>query len=90
MTKTEKIHDALEKAFNPKVLDVYDESEAHLGHSGYQEGGESHFRVVIRADGLAGMSRIARHRAVHDAIGKPLMGEIHALAIDADGPERPA
>jgi BolA protein len=46
--------------------------------------------VVIRADGLAGLSRIARHRAVHDAIGKPLMGEIHALAIDADGPERPA
>ena len=43
MTRTEKIRDVLEKAFNPKVLDVHDESESHRGHSGYQEGGESHF-----------------------------------------------
>jgi BolA protein len=28
------------------------------------------------------MSRLARHRAVHAALGPDLMGRIHALALD--------
>jgi BolA protein len=36
---------------------------------------------------LAGQSRIAQHRAVHTAIGKQLMGEIHALALDLSIPK---
>jgi BolA protein len=30
------------------------------------------------------MGRIARHRAVHAAIGPALMAEIHALALSID------
>jgi BolA family transcriptional regulator, general stress-responsive regulator len=37
---------------------------------------------VIKAAALDDMSRIARHRAIHTAIGPDLMGRIHALAID--------
>jgi len=33
---------------------------------------------------MAGLSRIARHRAVHKALGKDLVAEIHALALDLD------
>ena len=84
MTVTQEIHDRLEAAFQPRVLEVVDDSERHRGHAGYQEGGESHFVVKIRADDFAGMSRIARHRAVHEALGKPLVARIHALALDLD------
>ncbi|MCW9043628.1 MAG: BolA family transcriptional regulator [Pseudopelagicola sp.] len=84
MSVTQEIHDRLEAAFHPRVLDVIDDSESHRGHGGYQEGGESHFIVKIRADSFGGMSRVARHRAVHDALGKPLVGRIHALALDID------
>jgi len=81
MTRGQKIEARLRDAFDPKVLEVVDESEAHRGHAGYQEGGESHYRVVIESGAFEGLSRIARHRAVHEAIGKDLVTEIHALAL---------
>ena len=79
--RADKIETALRGAFAPRVLEVVDDSEAHRGHSGFQEGGESHFNVHIEADAFVGLSRIAQHRAVHGAIGKDLMAEIHALAL---------
>lgn len=82
MTRAEKIEERLQAAFQPRVLEVVDDSERHRGHGGYQEGGQSHFNVTIAADGFAGMSRIARHRAVHAALGRDLVAEIHALALN--------
>lgn len=82
MTRAEQITTRLKDAFDPEHLDVVDESEMHRGHAGFQEGGESHFRVKMVSAALAGQSRIAQHRAVHAAIGKQLMGEIHALVLD--------
>ena len=81
MTRTEKIQARLEAAFSPRVLEVVDDSERHRGHAGYQDGGESHFQVRIEADAFAGLSRIARHRAVHAALGPDLVAEIHALSL---------
>ena len=78
---TAEIRDRLVKAFAPSTLDVIDESEKHRGHAGYREGGQSHFRVTISAEAFGPMSRIERHRAVHDALGKDLVGRIHALAL---------
>ncbi len=82
MSRTQEIRTALEQAFKPQHLEVIDESEQHRGHSGYMEGGESHFRVVIRSPQFAPMSRIQRHRAIHSALGPDLIGRIHALALD--------
>ncbi|MAC77502.1 MAG: BolA family transcriptional regulator [Rhodobacteraceae bacterium] len=69
-------------AFAPTALEIIDESEKHRGHAGFQEGGESHFHVTIRAPAFNGQSRVARHRAVHAALGPDLIGRIHALALD--------
>lgn len=82
MNRTEEIRSVLERTFSPSALEVVDESESHRGHAGYQEGGESHFRVTIRAPAFEGQSRLARHRLVHEALGRDLMGRIHALALD--------
>ncbi|MCK8462538.1 BolA family transcriptional regulator [Aliiroseovarius sp. S1339] len=82
MTRAAQIHEKLQAAFSPQHLEVIDESESHRGHAGYQDGGESHFRVVIRAPVFGKMSRVARHRAVHAALGTVLVGQIHALALD--------
>lgn len=81
MGVTQEIETRLRDAFAPRVLEVVDESERHRGHAGYREGGESHFRVTIESEAFAGQSRIARHRAVHDALGKDLVSRIHALAL---------
>ena len=82
MSRTEEIRTALEVSFAPQDLEVIDESDSHRGHAGYQEGGESHFRVRIKADAFGPMSRIERHRAVHKALGADLVGRIHALALE--------
>ncbi len=72
----------LTEAFAPTLLEVHDDSEKHRGHAGYQEGGESHWQIVIAAPAFDGMNRLARHRAIHAALGKDIIGRIHALAID--------
>ncbi len=81
MTLETEIRDAL-GSLSPQHLEVINESALHSGHAGDDGSGESHWRVVIKAASLDDMSRIARHRAVHSALGKGIIGRIHALAID--------
>lgn len=82
MTLAEDIRSRLEQAFTPSELQVIDDSERHRGHAGYQEGGESHWHIVIAASALDDMGRVARHRAIHEAIGRDILDRIHALSID--------
>ena len=84
MSKTKEIEDRLRAAFEPRELEVVDDSESHRGHAGFQEGGESHYNVRIRSEAFKGMNRLARHRAVHGALGPELIARIHALALDLD------
>ena len=81
MSVSDEIYQRLEAAFNPRELEVIDDSESHRGHAGYQDGGESHFNVRIRASAFEGQSRVASHRAVHRALGD-IVPRIHALALD--------
>jgi BolA protein len=85
MGVAEEIGARLRMSFSPHVLEVADDSEKHRGHGGWREGGETHFRVTIRAAALGPMTRVARHRAIHAALGADLVGRIHALQLDADG-----
>jgi BolA family transcriptional regulator, general stress-responsive regulator len=71
----------LRAAFAPDRLEIENESHKHAGHSGDDGTGESHFRVVIRAAAFGPMSRVARHRAVHQALGD-LNARVHAIALD--------
>jgi len=84
---TEQIQKKLNDSLSPSHLEVIDESEGHRGHAGYREGGESHFRVVIRSVAFEGQSRVARQRMVMKALAEELKGPVHALAIDADVPD---
>lgn len=81
MAVKEEIEQRLTAAFAPLVLEVVNESSKHAGHAGDDGSGESHFRVVIRAAAFQDMTRIARHRAVQQALGD-LNTRIHALALD--------
>lgn len=82
MPISDEINDRLTAAFNPVRLEIEDESEKHRGHGGWREGGETHFRVLIRAAAFAPMSRVLRHRVVHAALGPDLVARIHALSLD--------
>ena len=84
MSKRQEIEDSLRKAFSPHALEVVDDTESHRGHAGFTEGVESHFNVMIRAEGFKDMNRLARHRAIQSALGADLIASIHALALDVD------
>ena len=81
MGMTDEIREKLTDAFAPSVLEVVNESHRHAGHAGDDGTGESHFAVKIRAEALAAMSRVARHRAVQAALGD-INQRVHALALD--------
>ncbi len=73
----------LRAALTPTELEVLDESAAHAGHSGANGLGlGTHFRVRIAAPGFAGLSRVAKHRLVYDALQKFTDAGLHALAIE--------
>ncbi|MEY4695669.1 MAG: hypothetical protein RIT14_97 [Pseudomonadota bacterium] len=81
MPITDEITQKLTTAFAPTRLEVINESHRHAGHSGDDGSGESHFRIVIRAPAFGPMTRLARHRAVQQALGD-LNSRIHAIALD--------
>jgi BolA protein len=68
----------------PDALEVVDDSHLHVGHAGAREG--RHFSVAITSARFQGLSRVARHRLVYDALDELMPRGIHALAIDARTP----
>ena len=68
-------------ALAPSELEVIDERESHRGHGGWREGGETHFRIRMASPRFAGLTRVARHRLVHQTLGD-IVPRIHALALD--------
>ena len=80
----ERIETKLRAAFRPERLQVIDESHRHQGHSGWREGGETHFRVEMTCDAFREMSRIERQRAVHAVLKEELTAGIHALALSLE------
>jgi BolA family transcriptional regulator, general stress-responsive regulator len=72
--------------FEPDVVEIYDESAQHAGHTGAQGGG-GHYQLLLVSRRFEGQPRIARHRMVYDALADLMGGEIHALSITAYTPE---
>ncbi len=81
------IQDAIERklaaAFDPTELAVMNESYMHS----VPPGSESHFKVVVVSQEFAGMTLVARHRAVNQALADEIAGGIHALSIEARSQE---
>jgi len=79
----EALHATLQSRLSPSVLEVIDESAAHAGHAGANQlGYGTHFRVRIGGPCVQGMSRVAAHRLVYDALQTYLDAGLHALAIE--------
>ena len=77
----------LDAALHPDRLEVQDDSHLHAGHAGAREG--RHFTVRIVSPRFKGLTRVARHRLVYDALHSLMPRGIHALAIEARAPGEP-
>jgi BolA protein len=76
----------LKAALAPTAIDLVDDSEAHRGHAGHDERGESHFSLAIESPAFAGKSRVERQRMVYAALGDLMRERVHALTIRATAP----
>jgi stress-induced morphogen len=81
MSRHERITARLNEAFAPTQLNVQDDSALHAGHSGARSGGETHYTVTMVSAAFAGKNRVARSRAVHEALAEELGSGLHALAL---------
>ncbi len=80
-SRAERIRATLQEAFSPAELDITDDSARHAGHAGAAPGGQTHFTVRLTADAFAGMSRVARSRAVHLVLAEEFASGLHALSL---------
>jgi len=80
-----QIEARLRAALAPTMIEVQDDSHLHAGHAGAREGG--HYTVRITSPRFAGLTRVARHRLVYDALGPLAPQRVHALAIEARAPQ---
>jgi len=89
MTAEQRLKEKLMIALEPTRLDVINESSLHAGHRSSPGTGESHFRILVVSDRFSGLTRVARHRLVNDALADELSGRIHALALTTLAPNEP-
>lgn len=77
----------LRERLAPTTLEVADESYQHAGHAGANDTGfGTHFRVRVVSHLFTGLSRVARHRLVYDALQDFIDQGLHALAIETENP----
>ena len=81
------IRNKLTAALNPLVLEIVDESYKHAGHVGAREGGNSHFHAKIVSNTFTPLSRLERHRFIHEILKDELNDQIHALSLILLAPE---
>lgn len=71
-----RIREKLTAAFQPVFLELENESHAHS----VPKGSETHFRLAMASARFEGLTRIARQRAVHEALKEEMSsGGVHAL-----------
>jgi len=79
-----RIEAKLKAEFAPVALEVLDNSEAHRGHAGYREGGNTHFDVTIKAAAFGGLSRVAQQRLINKVLAAEFEAGLHALALSVE------
>ena len=76
----------LRAQFAPVHFVLTDESSKHAGHAGARPGGETHYRLAMRAAAFDGLSRVARQRLVYYALREEFDTGLHALSLDLKTP----
>lgn len=79
MTITQSIEYKLNIAFTPTFLRIINDSAKHAGHLP-EDIDESHLGIVVVSEKFAGLGRVARSRAVHEAIAEEI-AKIHAITV---------
>jgi stress-induced morphogen len=70
MLELAKLRALIEQQFPDAVVEINDLT-----------GTQDHYDVSLASDRFVGLSPVARHRLVYEALGAHMKGDIHALAL---------
>lgn len=93
--RKQRLVDAIEQRFHPASMEIEDQSARHAGHAGVRDmgsgdAGETHYTMTVISAAFAGLSRVQRSRAVHEALGAEFDSGLHALSLTLRTPEEAA
>jgi len=72
----EQINRKLTDELAPSHLEIENESHMHSGPAT-----ESHFRLVVVAEGFQGKRLVQRHQRIYQILAEELKGPVHALSM---------
>lgn len=84
-SRVERIRAVVQDALHPVLLEIHDDSAAHIGHAG--GGGKGHYKLVIVSESFCGKSLLERHRLVHEVLAGLIESDIHALVLSTKAPD---
>ena len=83
MGPTERVlRDKLSAVLSPSHLELENESPKH----GLAKEAEKHFRLVVVSESFHDLSRLERHRMVHQIVRDELAALVHAFSVQAYTP----
>ncbi|CAO3660158.1 unnamed protein product [Umbelopsis vinacea] len=85
----QQIEAKLQKAFQPSILDIVNESHLHAHHEAMKGNTdkETHFRVTIVSEEFQGKNLMQRHRSVYNLLSEELQAGLHALSLKTKTPQ---
>ena len=75
------MEEILRRDLDASFLQIDDKSDSHIGHSGHNGQGESHYDIRISAARLQGLSLLAQHRMINDLLKEEFTSGLHAVSI---------
>jgi len=82
MSRQARLQAALQRAFNPDVLTVENESHRHGGPAT-----ESHYKVTLVSSAFEGLRAVARHQKIYALTQEEMTQGLHALALHVYTPD---
>lgn len=81
MKVIEEIEEELKRDLSPTHLKVINNSHLHVGHSGDNGTGETHFYVEISSKKFKNKTRLFCHKLIYKSLKNIMKHKVHALEI---------
>ena len=82
MKRKSKITNILKNNFNIYDLKVIDVSKSHQGHSGFIEGEETHFEIIVISDDFKYKKKLERHRLLNNLLKEEFNTTLHSVSYE--------
>jgi len=82
MKRKSKITNILKNNFKIYDLKVMDVSRSHQGHSGFLEGEETHFEIIVVTDDFKYKTKLERHRLLNNLLKEEFNTTLHSVSYE--------